>query len=113
MTKADEKKDGRVSTLYIKLAAEFLEKESAGSELLTVTGINISRDRKNMTILITVFPDNREEIALGFLKRKRSEFRDYVKNKVKYRAFCPIFDFAIDLGEKNRQKIDSLVQKSK
>ena len=108
---AVEKKDNRISALYMSLAAEFLEKESVGLGLLTVTGINISRDRKNITILFTVFPDKYQEQAINFTRRKRSEFREYVKSKTKHMAFCGTFDFAIDLGEKNRQKIDNLVGK--
>ena len=94
--------------MYKTLAAEFLEKESEGPALLTVTGINITRNRRDVTILFTVFPDQYQEQALRFTKRKRSEFREWIKPKIKNMAFCPIFDFAIDLGEKNRQKIDKL-----
>lgn len=109
----DQKRENRISTLYMTLAAEFLERESVGQGLMTVTGISISRDRKHMAILFTVFPDKYEEQALSFAKRKRSEFRDFVKSKTKDLAFCPIFDFAIDIGEKNRQHIDNLIEKTK
>jgi ribosome-binding factor A len=108
----DPKKENRISALYISLAADFLKRESMGNGLLTVTGISISKNRKNMAILFTVFPDKYEEQALKFAKRKRSEFREFVKEKTKDLAFCPIFDFEIDLGEKNRQHIDSLIQKA-
>ena len=46
---------------------------------------------------------------MDFAKRKRSEFRDYLKTES--RLFkLPFVDFELDLGEKNRQKIDSLSQ---
>lgn len=109
----DKKRESRISALYMTMAAEFLEKESVGRGLMTVTGVSTSRDRKNVTILFTVFPDKYEEKALSFAKRKRSEFREVAREKLKDMAFCPIFDFAIDLGEKNRQHIDSLIQKTK
>ena len=109
----EEKRDNRAAEMYMTLAAEFLERESAGQGLLTVTGITMSRDRKGVTVLFTVFPDKFEEQALSFAKRKRSDFREYVKDKMDHLAFFPIFDFAIDLGEKNRQKIDSLIQKTR
>jgi ribosome-binding factor A len=108
----DRKRENRISTLYMTLAAEFLERESVGQGLITVTGISISKDRKHMALLFTVFPDKFEEQALSFAKRKRSEFREFVRSKTKDLAFCPIFDFEIDLGEKNRQHIDSLIQKA-
>ncbi len=105
-----EKRENRIAELYMALAAEFLERESTGQGLLTVTGISVSRDKRDVAILFTVFPDKYENSALSFAKRKRSEFREFVKEKTKYMAHCPIFDFEIDLGEKNRQKIDNLIQ---
>ncbi len=113
MSREDSKRDNRISSLYTALAAEFLERESAGQGLMTVTGIKTSRDNKDVSILFTVFPDKFEDQALAFAKRKRSEFREFVKEKTKNFAFCPMFDFEIDLGEKNRQQIDSLIQKTK
>ena len=107
------KRENRIASLYMTLAADFLERESTGSGLITVTGINMSRDHKNVTILFTVFPDKFEEQAVNFAKRKRSDFRDHVRLKTKDMAFCPIFDFEIDFGEKHRQKIDSLIQKTR
>jgi ribosome-binding factor A len=110
---SDPKRENRLSVLYMKLAADFLARESTGGGLLTVTGLSISKDRKNTIILFTVFPDKFEEQAVNFAKRKRSEFREYVKSHTPNLGFYPMFDFEIDLGEKNRQKIDSLIQKTK
>ena len=110
----DHKRSGRIDALYMSYAAEFLEKESSGFGLLTVTDVSISRDRKTVTILFTVFPDKYEEQAIRFAKRKRSEFRDYVRDRSdNHLAFLPMFDFEIDSGEKNRQKIDELIRRSK
>ncbi len=108
----DQKRENRLAALYMTLAAEFLERESPRGGLLTVTGVTVSKNRKNVTLLFTVFPDNYQEHAVRFVKRIRSDFREYVKSKTKDLAVCPIFDFAIDLGEKNRQRIDSLISKS-
>ncbi|MDO8493482.1 MAG: ribosome-binding factor A [bacterium] len=110
---SDGKRENRISARFMTLAAEFLARESAGHALLTVTGISASRDNKNVTVLITVFPDKYEEQALSFAKRQRSDFREYVKVKAVGLGRYPIFDFAIDMGEKNRQHIDSLIQKTK
>ena len=113
MIEDKEKRNNRISSLYMALAAEFLEREASGGGMITVTGIQLSRDHKNVTILVTVFPDKFEENAIHFAKRKRSEFRDYVKSKAKSIGFCPMFDFDLDLGEKHRQKIDLLIQQTK
>ncbi|MBI3633395.1 MAG: ribosome-binding factor A [Candidatus Vogelbacteria bacterium] len=108
-----EKRDNRISSLYMTLAAEFLEREATGGGMITVTGIHMSRDHKFVTILVTVFPDKFEENALHFAKRARSEFREYVASKTKGMAIHPTLDFEIDMGEKHRQKIDSLIQQTK
>ena len=89
------------------LAAQFLEKESNGTSLITVTTANVSKDLKKATLFITVFPDSNEESALNFARRKRSDLRDFVKSKLKMRT-SPFLEFEIDSGEKNRQRIDEL-----
>lgn len=97
----------RVSELVKKYAAEFLSREADKSSIITVTNANISDDLKNATIFISVYPEASEEAALNFVKRKRGEFKRYVRNKIRMKRI-PFFDFEIDFGEKNRQKIDEL-----
>jgi ribosome-binding factor A len=93
-------------------AAEFLQRESNGISLITVTGARLSNDEKYATILFTVLPEEKEAAALEFAKRMRSEFKEYVKTHTKL-GRIPMFDFEIDLGEKHRQKIDLISLKSK
>ncbi len=75
--------------------------------MITVTDANISKDFKHSTIFFTAFPESKEQTALAFLKRKRSGFRNYVKSHTKFRRI-PFFEFSVDAGEKNRQKIEEL-----
>ena len=98
----------RKTEIIRDLGARFLEEEGNGSSLITVTAIQMSRDEKYATILFTVFPDTQEKTALEFAKRKRSEFKHFVRQNSTL-ARIPMFDFDIDLGEKNRQKIDGLL----
>jgi len=93
-------------------AADFLQRESNGASLITVTDANLSNDEKYATILFTVLPTEKEQAALEFAKRMRSEFKEYVKTHTKL-GKIPLFDFAIDLGEKHRQKIDLISLKNK
>jgi ribosome-binding factor A len=97
----------KVSELVKKLAAEFLSKEADKSSVITVTNANISDDLKNATIFFSVYPEKSEDAALNFAKRKRSELKKYVKSKLRMKRI-PFFDFEIDMGEKNRQRIDEL-----
>lgn len=92
----------------IKLAAaDFMQRESSGSSLITITDVHLSKDEKYANILFTVLPEEKQNAALEFSKRKRTEFREYIKNKTKL-GRIPTFDFEIDFGEKHRQKIDEI-----
>lgn len=100
-------KDQRTEDLLKKLAAQFLQRESNHQSLVTVTGVELGHKLAFATILITVLPEDKSEDALEFAKRKRSEFRHFVKENSRIHRI-PRFDFAIDFGEKNRQRIDEI-----
>ena len=101
----------KIAEILHDLSARFMSINSNKSSLMTVTRVEMSRDEKYATIFFTVFPDNFEKTALEFAKRKRSEFKDFVKENSKL-GRIPQIDFEIDLGEKNRQKIDNLLNES-
>jgi ribosome-binding factor A len=100
-------REQKLEELLKHLAADFLQRESNVTSLITVTGIRLSERLTKADILITVFPEQKQEEALDFTKRKRTEFREYVREHAKMRVL-PFFDFEIDFGEKNRQRIDEL-----
>ncbi len=97
----------KVANLVKKLSAQFLQIESSGQSLITVTNCTISPDLKKATIFISVLPEKSEEFALNFIKRKRTDLRDYIKKNTKMRVL-PFIEVELDIGEKNRQKIDEL-----
>lgn len=98
----------KISEILRDLAARFLITNGNKSSLLTVTKVELTRDGKRASIFFTVFPNDFEKTALEFAKRKRSEFKEFVKENSKL-GRIPLLDFEIDEGEKNRQKIDSLL----
>lgn len=98
----------KVRNLIRELASTFIQREATNASLITVTETEVSPDMKKATIFLTVFPADKEKTAIEFLKRKRSEFRDYLKGKLETKTI-PFIDFAIDKGEKNRQLIDQLL----
>lgn len=102
-------RDQKLKDLIKEAAAEFLQRESNYTSILTVTDVSLSDRGNQATIFFTVLPENKEKGALDFTKRKRAEFRDFFKNKARMRAL-PFFDFEIDRGEKNRQKIDEITR---
>lgn len=97
----------KVSENIKNLMADFLERESNRTSLITVTDSSVSKDLRKATVFFTVLPQEAEESALNFIKRKRGDARDFLKKNLKARAI-PFLDFEIDLGEKHRQRIDEL-----
>ncbi len=94
-----------------KWAAEFLQRESNGASLITVTDVKLSNEAKEATILFTVLPDEKAEAALEFARRQLSDFREFMGQKVKA-GRMPYFHFDIDRGEKHRQRIDEITIKN-
>ncbi len=102
-------RDEILKDIIKEAAAEFLQKESNYISVLTVTNVFLSDKGNRAIIFFTVLPLNKEKGALDFVKRKRAEFREFFKSKARMRAL-PFFDFEIDKGEKNRQKIDEIAR---
>src|ERR1700722_5074282 len=100
-------REQKMEELVKHLAAEFLLRESSGLSLITVTNSRVFDHFKRVTVFISVLPEDKEDAALDFAQRKRGEFREYVRTRAKMRN-VPTMDFEIDIGEKNRQRIDEI-----
>lgn len=93
------------------IAQDFFQKESSGTSLITVTKADISRDLANTNIYITVLPAIKEEQALHFAKRMRTDLRTMLKKKLTIRTI-PNVEIKIDEGEKARQVMDKILRES-
>lgn len=100
-------RNDRLTSLFRELAASFIRTEANTPPLITVTGATVSSDFSHATIFVTVYPENDEEHALNFLKRKGGDFRGYAKRNAKLKII-PFFDFKIDVGEKHRRHFESI-----
>lgn len=88
-------------------AANFI-KETAGTEsLITVTRALPSLRGDRITVFVSVFPEEREHSALSFLSRQREAFSNHLKAETRIKPL-PRVDFEIDLGEKNRRRLEEL-----
>ncbi|OHA46999.1 MAG: hypothetical protein A2541_01115 [Candidatus Taylorbacteria bacterium RIFOXYD2_FULL_36_9] len=101
-------KDEKLKEQIHKWAAIFLQKESNGSSLITVTDVKLSTRAEEATILFTVLPEDKQEVALEFARRQLSEFREFMNENIKI-GRMPFFHFNIDRGEKHRQRIDEII----
>ncbi len=104
-------KDEKLKDQIHKWAAEFLQRESNGNSLITVTDVKIGNEAREATILFTVLPESKQEAALEFARRQLSDFREFINSKVKT-GRMPFFHFDIDRGEKHRQRIDEIIIKN-
>jgi ribosome-binding factor A len=104
-----EIKDLRFKEIIMEKAARFFLMESAGKALITVTNVSVSRDGNYATIFLTCLPDSAEPAVLDFAKRKRGDFKDFIKRESRLNRI-PFFDFAIDTGERNRERIDEITR---
>ncbi len=103
MSKRSEQIGERVK----QIAAEFINKESNGRSIISVTTVDITEKSETATVFITVLPEKEEATAIDFLKRKRSEMRKYIMKRLPI-ARIPFLDVKIDTGEKLMQKITKI-----
>jgi len=99
--------DKKVTTLLTELAATYIAREAGRETLITPTRATISRDGRNATIFVSVFPDEQKDHAISFLTRHKDLFRDYLK-KASRLSRLPYITFEFDYGEQNRQHLDEL-----
>ena len=100
----------RLSSLFSKLSAQFLQKAYAGRELVTVTGCTISKDLEKGTLFLSVYPEGNEKRVLDSLSGMKQELRYFLSKHTEIKTL-PYFDFEIDYGEKNRKRIEDLLKK--
>lgn len=102
----------QVEQQVLGITQDFFQRESSGASMITVTRSEVSRDMKHGTIFITVLPENKEDAAINFAKRMRSELRHFVMKRLPVKVI-PFFEVEIDFGEKNRLHVDELLRKEK
>ena len=102
----------KVEQQVLGITQDFFQRESSGASMITVTRTEVSPDMKYGTIFITVLPEDKEEAAINFAKRMRSELRHYVMKRLPIKVI-PFFEVEIDYGEKNRLHVEELLRKDK
>lgn len=103
------RRHNQVEEAVAHMAGQFIERESNVKALITVTHAEMTDNYKMATVYLSVLPVTMEEEVIRFAKRARSDFREYIRKNSKLHP-TPTVDFAIDFGEKNRQRIDDLTR---
>ncbi len=104
-----DQKLAKMRSVIMALAGRFIEAESNRTSLITVTDCHVAEKMKSAAVFVTVFPEDKEKAALEFLQRKGRDFQKYLRENARMRN-APFVNFELDTGEKNRQKIDGLLQ---
>lgn len=88
----------------VRLAAEYINRESNRSSLITPLSAIVDERNSKAVILVAISPKETEEYALDFLKRSRPEFRKFIEERGTI-ARAPFIDFELD---KSAGVIDAL-----
>ena len=92
-----------------EIAAQFIERESNKSALLTITRVEIYDRGRSGMIYLSVLPESGEDSAINFLKRKRPDIRTILKKQLNMRTI-PFLDVQIDKGQKALHTIEALLK---
>ncbi len=101
-----DRRDRFVPTLQ-KYVATFLEQAFSGDTIITVTRISVSKDLRKATIFVSIYPSERAQVVFEKIKGRARELRSYVKSHLESKI-VPFFDFELDKGEENRQRVEEL-----
>ena len=103
-------REEKLNTHLQKVLAEFLREELGVSPLVSVTRVKVAHGLRSARAFITVFPEKDAATALAQLEKRHSALMRYLAahTRIKY---IPSVSFEIDLGEKNRQRIEELLKK--
>lgn len=102
-------RDERAVSILLESAGRYIAREAGRSTLITPTRATFSRDRKNATIYVSVFPEGQDGKALEFLMRHKDLFRNELKKTARF-ARLPFIRFELDTGERARQHLDEVTR---
>lgn len=105
-------KDQKIGDMLKKIAGEFIQRNSNMTSLITVTRVEVGDRGGKATIYVTVFPEDKGKGAIDMLKRKRSEFKDAVKNGLRI-GRIPFCDFELDAAARLLRTIEELPENTK
>lgn len=104
-----DSRNEKIEQQLVSLAAQFFNRESNRTSMITVTRSLLFSRGSRATIFITVFPESDEESALNFAKRKRTDLKDYIRKNTRI-GNIPQLEIEIDQGDKNRRAIEDISQ---
>lgn len=105
------KRKEKIASLLKKIISEFILRLGLKDIFVTITRLELSGDLKNCKIFISVYPEEGEAQVFSKLRSEMKNLIAHVKEKTELK-FLPRFEFKVDEGEKNRQKIEEILKKT-
>lgn len=102
-------RDEKLNEALREAAAEFMAREAGRQSLVTVTRAQVAEGGRTGIIYLSVLPESEEEKAVAFANRHRTEFAKFFESHVRG-ARMPHVEFVVDMGDKNRRRIDEITQ---
>jgi len=100
----------RINSLLRTSASSFIKTYIGSGAVVTATKAEISPDLRLAKIFVSVFPEEKENEILRFLKEREREFKNFLKSNIRMK-FLPRVFFEIDKREKIERRIDELLKK--
>lgn len=101
----------KVNSLLRNIVSSFIGREFKNGAIITVTHVDVINDLKKAKIFISIFPDNKSDEIMKLLQNKSWDLKKYAQPLLKMK-FLPEFEFEIDYGEKNRQKLEEILSRN-
>jgi ribosome-binding factor A len=101
-------KHDRFESALKEVAAEFIERESDVKAIITVTHVESQGRGERAIVYYTVLPESFEEQVDESLQKKKGAIREFLKTRLRLMRL-PSFEFKLDKGEKNRQRIEDVI----
>ena len=87
-------KEGRKMSILHEIISQFLLEESNRESFITVSYVQLNQSGRTVTVHVSVFPEEKEERCLEFLKRKENDCYRYVKKNTNLK-FIPVVRFVL------------------
>lgn len=100
-------KKEKLTSAIQELAGKYIATKSFANTMITITDVLMSECFSKAKICFTVYPTDKEKLIETKLNRGKGRFAQYVKSNGRITSI-PHFSFAIDKGEKHRQRIEEL-----
>ncbi len=100
-------RDNRIGMQLMEQAGAYIAREAGRNTLITPTRVSLSKDGKDATIFVSVYPTGETDHALAFLMRHKDLFRNSLRKSTRI-GRIPFIRFEFDFGEANRQHIDDI-----